>query len=113
MIFYGFTKDTISCLDNCDAFFNPPRVGGGMSAIEAMFAGLPAVSTSFGDGGVVLGSDFWVEDEKELSKEIIRLSTDKEYCKMQTQKAAARGEYLCDSERVFCDTVKEFLSKCN
>lgn len=109
-IYYGTTTDTISCLENCDLYINPPRIGGGMSSIEALAMGLPAVSLLQGDGGIVLGKDFSVNSISEFSNKIIEYSTDSHYYKIQSDKAKKRGKYLQDSNKVFCDTVREFIN---
>ncbi|MEE3392299.1 MAG: glycosyltransferase [Lachnospiraceae bacterium] len=111
IINYGPTNDTIAVFEQCDLYLNPPRVGGGMSAIEAMACGLPAISTSYGDGGVVLGKDFWVDSLGSFADEIQRYINDKEYYDSKRRIALERGRYLQDSGRVFTDTVNEFLKR--
>ncbi len=110
-VFYGSTSDTMSCLENCNMYLNPPRIGGGMSSIEALAAGLPAITLLSGDGGIVLGKDFSVETLSAYENEIVKCSLDEQYYASQANKAIERGQYLQDSNRVFCDTVKEFMKK--
>lgn len=116
ILYYGFTDNTLGCLEQCDLYLNPYRAGGGMSAIEAMAAGIPAVSMPFGDAGVVLGNEFWIDTMDEASDLIIKYSKDTEYYKSQAEKALKRGEYLQDSDTLFIDTLHEFekrvSSKC-
>lgn len=111
MVYFGPTKDTMACLKQCDLYLNPHRVGGGMSAIEAMAAGLPAVSTPYGDGGVVLGKDFWVDSIDDMPGIILKYATDKEFYLQKSEIARKRGEYLQNSDLVFKDTVEEFINK--
>ena len=108
---YGVTNDTMSCLSICDLYLNPDRIGGGMSAIEAMVAGLPAVSTSRGDGGVVLGEDFWIDSIDNYGEKVLEYSLNKEFYDNQATIACKRGKYLTNSQEVFCDTVREFLNR--
>jgi len=108
---YGRTDNVIGCLEACDLYYNPHRIGGGMSAIEAMAVGIPAVSTAYGDGGVVLGENFWIEDTTLLADTIVMYTEDKEYYDSKAKTAKERGLYLQDSDKVFCDTVRKFLEK--
>ena len=110
-VYFGKTNDIISCLEQCNLYLNPYRIGGGMSSIEAMAVGLPAVSTSYGDGGVVVGEDFWVETVHDYKDKIIEYAADSDYYYAQANIALARGKYLQNSQEVFCDTIRLFLDR--
>ena len=47
--------DIARVVSACDIYVNPPRVGGGLSAAEAMALGVPVVSLTDGDVGAKLG----------------------------------------------------------
>lgn len=47
--------DLRSVLARCDMYVNPPRLGGGLSAAEAMAEGLPVLALADGDAGSKLG----------------------------------------------------------
>lgn len=108
LINFGYTTYTLGCLEQCDLYLNPYRKGGGMSAIEALAAGIPAISPAYGDAGVVLGSDFWISELKDIPSEIEKYVLNEEYYKKQSIKAYERGIYLQDSDRLFGETLSEF-----
>jgi len=108
IIYYGYTTYTLGCLEKCDLYINPYRAGGGMSAIEAMVAGIPAISTSYGDAGVVLGKEFWVDSLDDYYDIIIRYYSDSSFYGVKSEKAKERGVYLQDSDRIWIDTLLEF-----
>ncbi|MCM1157835.1 MAG: glycosyltransferase [Bacteroidales bacterium] len=109
-MFLGFQDDVLAVNECCDLYLNPRRVGGGTSAVEALFKGLPVVTYDFGDVGVNVGEDFAVADEEEMYNRVIRYSQDKEYYREMSEKARERAEYLMDSQSEFVRIIKKMES---
>lgn len=108
---YGASSNIRGCLECCDLYFNPYRQGGGISAIEALVTGIPAVSVGYGDAGIMLGEDFWVDSVDDMSSQIVKYSEDKNYYLRQRNRARERGEYLQDTVRLLSETVEEFCRR--
>ncbi|PIE67489.1 MAG: hypothetical protein CSA23_03420 [Deltaproteobacteria bacterium] len=75
--FAGFHDDIMSVYDICDAYINPKQPGGGSAIVYAMAAGLPALSLSFGDGGLAVKDLPEIKNYGDLSDVAIRLCEDK------------------------------------
>lgn len=58
----------------CDVFLNPPRIGGGMAAQEAMIAGVPVITLAGGDVGYATGPEFHIATWDEALPALIALS---------------------------------------
>lgn len=99
--FLGLQEDTLALCECCNLYLNPKRIGGGTSAAEALFKGLPVVTLDYGDVGFCAGSDFWVSDYDKMYDQVIKYSRDRQYYDMMSQKAFARAEILTDSETEF------------
>lgn len=106
---YGFVNDVRSYLKHCDLYVNPYRNGGGTSGVEAMSVGVPVVSIDFGDVAINSGSDFTVKDYEEMKEVILKYRSDDEFYRNQSNKAFARAALLQDTDRIFEETVNEFL----
>lgn len=58
-----FRTDLRSVLRCCDLYVNPPRIGGGFSAAEAMAEALPLLAYADGDAGSKMGDMALADDE--------------------------------------------------
>lgn len=106
--FLGAVDEVLAHLELCDIYVNPIRTGGGTSCVEAMFKGLPVVTTDQGDVAVNAGSAFTVKDYEEMKTCIIRYKKDAEFYERQAKKARKRAEELLDTDRAFREVIKEF-----
>lgn len=104
--FLGLQDDTLAVNECCDLYLNPKRAGGGTSAAEALFKGLPVVTLDYGDVGICAGSDFQVSDYDEMYEQVIRYSRDRQYYNTMSQKAVARAQILTDSETEFTRIIR-------
>ncbi|BEI35258.1 hypothetical protein PHIN6_07760 [Polynucleobacter sp. HIN6] len=68
----GIQSRTVNCLDLCDVYVNPPRMGGGFSVLEAMGKARAVVSYADSDGGEKIGV-LAVNDEDEYFAKLHRL----------------------------------------
>ncbi len=75
----GFQDDMLAVLENIDLFVNPERKGGGISAVEALFKGVPVVTLNYGDIASNVGAEFCVETYDEMIETIRRYRQDKEF----------------------------------
>lgn len=104
--YLGFQDDVLAVNECCDLYMNPKRVGGGTSAAEALYKGLPVVAFDYGDVGVGAGSDFHVKDYDDMYNQIIKYATDKDYYQQMSEKAKKRAEYLTDSKGEFVKIIR-------
>lgn len=102
----GFQEDILAVYECCDLYVNPKRVGGGTSVAEALFKGLPVVTTDFGDGGIGAGEDFWVTDYEEMYQQILKYANDKEFYGAMSNKAKERAKTLMDSKTEFAKIIE-------
>lgn len=105
--YLGFCDDILSRLEVVDLYVNPTRKGGGTSCVEAMFMGVPVVSTNYGDVAVNVGEDFLVEDYTQMKELIVRYYTDKEFYRVMSEKAKQRADVLLDTETEFMRIMEE------
>ena len=103
--YLGFQDDALAVDEVCDLYINPKRIGGGGSAAEAMYKGLPVVTFDFGDVGLGAGADFHVKDYDDMYNQILRYATDKDYYAEMSQKAKQRAAQLTDSKTEFMRVV--------
>lgn len=103
----GFQEDVLAVDECCDLYLNPKRTGGGSSAAEAMFKGMPVVTFDYGDVGVAAGDDFHVADWEEMFSQVLRYANDTEYYNMMSSKAQNRAARLLDTEGEFLKIIEE------
>lgn len=103
--YLGFQEDVLAVDEVCDLYINPKRVGGGTSAAEAMYKGLPVVTFDFGDVGLGAGADFHVKDYDDMYNQVLRYANDKNYYAEMSQKAKERAAQLTDSKTEFMRVV--------
>jgi glycosyltransferase involved in cell wall biosynthesis len=82
----GFQNDMLAVLDCCDLYINPKRKGGGTSAFEAMYKGMPLVTLPVGDVGLAAGADFQAADYDEMIRQISEYKADREYYEVQSRR---------------------------
>jgi glycosyltransferase involved in cell wall biosynthesis len=88
--FLGYQKDVLAVYEHADAYFNPPRYGGGSSAAFALGAGLPVLTLDTGDVANIAGRDFVFATFDEIKAFIARATSDPAYRREWQQKARAR-----------------------
>lgn len=105
--YLGFCNDILSRLEVCDLYVNPIRKGGGTSCVEALYKGVPVVTTNYGDVSVNAGKDFCVENYAEMADQILKYYQDKEYYQVMSEKAKKRAELLLDTDKEFIRILQE------
>lgn len=106
-VFLGIREDSLAVCECCDLYLNPKRMGGGTSAAEALFQGVPVVTLDFGDVGAGAGADFHVKDWEEMYCQVIKYIRNKEYYGIMSRKAKERAGYLTDSRAEFVRIIKK------
>lgn len=104
----GLTKDILAWIEVCDLYVNPHRKGGGTSGVEALFQGLPVVTTSYGDVAVNVGKDFWTESYQTMPDLIRKYKDDLAFYNEMSAKAKERASILLDTASEFKNIIKEF-----
>ncbi len=91
------TEKLLAVCRIADLYVNPPRVGGGTSAIYAMSAGKPIVTLNYGDVCKNCGMDFAVNSVSEMEKRIIQYIEDRLYYNEMSKLALARAKVYEDA----------------
>lgn len=103
--------DALAVIECCDLYVNPKRSGGGSSASEALYKGIPVVTLPNGDVSIAAGSEFWVKDYPKMQDTIMKYVVDKKFYREMSGVAKKRAEKLLDSEHGFGDVMQEILSQ--
>lgn len=105
--YLAYQKDALAVTECCDIFVNPKRKGGGSSAAEALFLGLPVVTLPFGDVAAAAGEHFQVKDYGAMKDQICRYSKDPAFYEEMSSLARQRAADLTDSKNHFCELFRE------
>lgn len=103
----GEQEDVLAALECCDLYVNPNRNGGGSSASEALYKGLPVVTLPAGDVSVAAGEQFWVCDYDEMEMQVLRYVHDEAYYHEMSELAKERASVLMDSGNSFGRVIQE------
>lgn len=105
--YVGYQKDILAFQELCDLYVNPPRIGGGFSAVEAFYKRKPGVSLPYGDVATVMGNDFCVNNLEEMVETIRLFMRDPNYYNKMAEKAYQRALVLLDGKAA----MKHILSE--
>lgn len=90
--YLGFRKDLVDVMNVTDLLVNPPRKGGGGSAIRAFSLGIPVVTLPYCDVANVTGEEFCCEDLSGMQEMIHRYETDAAFYSDRQKKAREKYE---------------------
>jgi hypothetical protein len=110
-IYLGYCEDALAVTECCDLYVNPRRRGGGSSAAEALYKGLPVVTLAYGDVSSAVGEEFRVTDYKSMEEKIVRYSLDKAYYDEMSEIGKKRAGLLLDSNASFGTAIREIERK--
>ncbi len=100
-VYWGFVKDMLSRIEICDIYLNPPRTGGGTSAVEAMYMGKPVVTLDGGDVAGVVRDTFICGSYEDMLERIVNYITDKDFYEIHSKIAKEKAKYCMDAETEF------------
>lgn len=106
-----FQDDLRAVISLSNLFVNPPRYGGGTSAVMAMLEGVPVVSLNYGDVSVAIGNEFCVADMERMRTEIIAYITDMGKWSFASQVLYDRAREMTDLNRHFSELFSMFEHK--
>ena len=109
VIYAGICEDVLAYLDICDLYINPIRKGGGTSAVEALYKGIPVVSLDYGDVAGIVGKNFICENYEEVKNVIHKYVNDKDFYNKQSQIARCQARELMDTDGEFWRIIKEYI----
>lgn len=109
--YLGLTDDILAWLEVCDLYVNPHRKGGGTSAVEALFKGIPVVTTAYGDVAVNVGEEFCTESYDTMPALIRKYKNDKDFYQAMSVQAKKKAEILLDTEGEFQRIIEEFENR--
>lgn len=105
----GMVDDVTGILTCADLYVNPNRLGGGFSVAEGFDAGIPAVTTPYGDVAVAAGEAFWVKDYGEMAAQIKKYHKDTSFYDTMVTAAKQRLEELTGESGSFTKAVQSML----
>ena len=109
--YLGATHNILAWLEVCDLYVNPKRKGGGTSAVEALFKGVPVITTAYGDVAANVGKKFYTESYDTMSELIRKYKKDQDFYKKMSALAKKRSEILLDTEGEFQRIIEEFENR--
>ncbi len=107
LVFAGNVSNGGECVKMADLYIQPTRAGGGRSAFEAAYHGLPVVTVRYGDVWGTMGDEFTVEDYDGMREKISEYINDKTYYDVMSKKAKQRADELEDMEGTFVDLFEK------
>lgn len=100
----GFQNDVMAFFELCNGYINPHRKGGGSAIIYAMAAGLPALSTAYGDAGEALATLPPIPTYAELADMAVTIATDPAFANEYRDKCKTAAAALT-SRRPLMDMI--------
>ena len=110
-VYHGMVEDMLAFMEHMDLNINPMRMGGGMSAVEAMEKGVPVITARRGDVYTNTGEEFGVENYEEMLQMIEKYSVDKEFYQKMSERAKERATYLQDTDGIFTALLNEVRTR--
>ncbi len=106
-----FAEDLLSFFEICDIYLNPPRSGGGTSAIYALHEGKPVVTIKGCDVAANVGEEFCVDSPEELFELCRRYREEPELYKERSRRAVRRAMEVSDTDRIYWKEIEQVLRK--
>ena len=99
--FAGQVKDGSQAIRLADVYIQPTRKGGGRAAFEALYHGVPVITTKYGDTWDVCGSEFEVDSYEKMKEQIKKYYSQKEIYEMAVKNSTKRATILEDMQGMF------------
>ncbi|MBM7868334.1 hypothetical protein GTO89_15880 [Heliobacterium gestii] len=95
--FAGYQDDILAFNEVCDAYLNPPRTGGGTSALEALYMGNPVFTQPRGDVAYVAGPRYHMDGFAAIETFMARWQADASFRDAERAAARLRAGELTDT----------------
>jgi glycosyltransferase involved in cell wall biosynthesis len=102
----GYQEELPEIIGIADLFLNPPRNGGGTSALISLYAGVPVVTLPDGDVAGNVGKDFICRDRQEMVATINRYLSDKEFYQRQKEIGLEYTNKLTDFKAYMMELIE-------
>ncbi len=99
--FTGDVEDGSQAIRLADVYIQPNRKGGGRAAFEAMYHGIPVITTRYGDVWDVCGKEFGVDSYQEMEERLKSYYKDGELFNSMREKSRERSLELEDMKGMF------------
>lgn len=109
--YLGFRNDLIDAISICDLMINPPRVGGGGSAVMAIAMGVPVMSLKHCDVSMVIDENMCCDSIEEYAKLAKRYIIDEAFRVKQSNRV--KGIYEARGVNQFPRYLGEMLGELN
>ncbi len=104
--YLGKRNDLAAIYDCCDAYLNPRRLGGGASAVEALYRGLPVLTFAFGDVSYAVEEKDYIESLSDIEQFAAKWLSDAEFREKAKTAAKERAKKFTDMDK----STREILS---
>lgn len=99
--FAGILQDGSQAVRLADLYIQPTRKGGGRAAFEALYYGIPVITTKYGDTWNVCGKPFEVESYAEMAERILIYYNDRAIYQDARNCSKNRADELEDMKGTF------------
>lgn len=106
VFFIGFQPDLVSVISIADLYLNPPRKGGGISALIALYAGVPVITLPNCDVAGNVGEKYICSNIEELYILIDKYLNDQEFYNKQKEYGIRHTHQLFDSKTNLAEILK-------
>lgn len=105
--FAGVLADGSQAIRLADVYIQPTRKGGGRAAFEALYYGVPVITTSYGDTWDVCGGEFAVASYEEMAERIREYHDNSEAYGKAKEAGMARAAVLEDMEGMLAKLLQD------
>jgi glycosyltransferase involved in cell wall biosynthesis len=109
--FLGHQPDVLAVFEHCDAYYNPPRWGGGSSAAFALAMGVPVLTQDGGDVANIAGPRFHFASADAMLEFIRHSQRDPEHRREWAAAARARFAEVSDRESMLRHIVEQAAAR--
>ncbi len=101
----GYQEKLAAALGAADLFLNPPRIGGGTSALYALYVGVPVITLPDCDVAYNVRNDYVCRNSDEIVETVKKYVADHEYYEQQRKHGIEYTHSLSDLTSIFKTTI--------
>lgn len=109
--YLGLQEDVRGVLNISDLYLNPPRKGGGTSAIEAMVEGIPLITLPNCDVNYASENQFLCTDIEDIPELVLKYKNDVNFYNVQSQKAIFQAKKVVNTEKILNEVISKILTE--